>query len=181
MRADKLLCEMNIGSRSQVRALIKKGLVFADGVPVPKPETQVDEKKVRITCRGKEYRYRPMVYYMLNKPSGVVTATWDKHERTVLDLLKEYLQAPEGGGVPKLRLEDHQGLQGLHQTALAGNAEFAGKVAVNTGDGFHGEFLRHDGPPFSLPLYTSGAEKGRPVFRRTSRGALFRGNGHLNR
>lgn len=89
---------MNIGSRSQVRALIKKGLVFADGIPVPKPETQVDENKVRITCRGKEYRYRPMVYYMLNKPSGVVTATWDKHERTVLDLLKEYLQAPEGGG-----------------------------------------------------------------------------------
>lgn len=89
---------MNIGSRSQVKALIRKGLVSADGVPLLKPETQVDEKNVRIVCLGREYRYRPMVYYMMNKPPGVITATCDKRERTVLDIFREYLLTPEGGG-----------------------------------------------------------------------------------
>lgn len=82
---------MNIGSRSQVKELIKKGLVLADGEKVKRPEMQVDERKVQITCKGKEYRYSPYVYYMMNKPPGVVTATSDKRERTVLDLLKEQL------------------------------------------------------------------------------------------
>ncbi len=73
MRIDRLLCEMNIGSRSQVKELIKKGLVLADGEPVKRPEMQVDERKVRITCKGQEYGYSPYVYYMMNKPPGVIT------------------------------------------------------------------------------------------------------------
>ena len=83
---------MNIGSRSQVKELIKKGLVLADGEPVKRPEIQVDERKVRITCKGQEYGYCPYVYYMMNKPPGVITATSDEKERTVLDLLREHLQ-----------------------------------------------------------------------------------------
>lgn len=82
---------MNIGSRSQVKELIKKGLVLADGEPVKRPEMQVDERKVRITCKGQEYGYCPYVYYMMNKPPGVITATSDEKERTVLDLLREHL------------------------------------------------------------------------------------------
>ncbi len=82
---------MNIGSRSQVKELIKKGLVLADGEVVRRPETQVDEGTVRITCKGQEYRYSPYVYYMMNKPPGVITATSDGKEQTVLDLLKEQL------------------------------------------------------------------------------------------
>lgn len=82
---------MNIGSRSQVKELVKKGLVLADGELVRRPETQVDERNVRITCKGQEYRYSPYVYYMMNKPPGVITATLDGKERTVLDLLKEQL------------------------------------------------------------------------------------------
>ena len=91
MRIDKLLCEMNIGSRSEVKAILKKGQILADGVKVSKPETKVDEKTVVITYRGKEYRYKPYVYYMLNKPAGVISATTDERERTVIDILKEYL------------------------------------------------------------------------------------------
>ena len=83
---------MNIGSRSQVKELIKKGLVLADGEPVKRPEIQVDERQVRITCKGQEYGYCPYVYYMMNKPPGVITATSDEKERTVLDLLREHLQ-----------------------------------------------------------------------------------------
>lgn len=91
MRIDKLLCEMNIGSRSQVKELIKKGLVCADGRVVKKPEAHVDENIVVITCQGKVYRYVPYVYYMMNKPSGVITATRDETDRTVLDVLRAEL------------------------------------------------------------------------------------------
>lgn len=82
---------MNIGSRSRVKELIRKGVVFADGHAVKKPDTQVDENAVQIICQGKIYTYRPYVYFMMNKPSGVITATVDTKERTVLDLLKEHL------------------------------------------------------------------------------------------
>lgn len=82
---------MNMGTRSQVKELIKKGMILADGQSVQKPDLQVDEKTVRITCQGKEYVYSPFVYFMLNKPPGVITATVDRKDKTVLDLLKERL------------------------------------------------------------------------------------------
>lgn len=92
---------MNIGSRSQVKELIRKGMVFADGHAVKKPDTQIDETAVQITCQGKTYTYRPYVYFMMNKPPGVITATVDAKEKTVLDLLKERLEEsalPEAAG-----------------------------------------------------------------------------------
>ncbi len=92
MRLDRLLCEMNIGSRSKVKAYITKGQVLVDGVKAVKPEMQVDENTVVIRYCGKEYRYRPYVYYMMNKPPGVVSATFDKKDKTVLDLLRERLR-----------------------------------------------------------------------------------------
>lgn len=104
MRIDRLLCEMNIGTRSQVKELIRKGMVLADGQAVKKPDAQVDEATVRITCQGKDYTYSPYVYFMMNKPPGVITATEDAKEKTVLDLLREQLaegNEPGGlGGVP---------------------------------------------------------------------------------
>ncbi len=102
MRIDRLLCELNIGSRSQVKELLKKGLVSVDGLPVKKADTQVDEHQVVITCQGKEYRYCPYVYYMLNKPAGVVSATKDE-DTTVMDVFKNaYLKQHEGdlSGIP---------------------------------------------------------------------------------
>lgn len=92
MRIDKLLCEMNIGSRSEVKALLKKGQILADGVKICKPETKVNEQIVVISFQGKDYRYRPYVYYMLNKPIDVVSATRDEKDKTVLDLLKAHLE-----------------------------------------------------------------------------------------
>lgn len=92
MRIDKLLCKLNIGSRSRVKELIKKGLVCVDGTVIKKPETQVDENKAVITCAGKTYHYTPYVYYMMNKPAGVITATRDEKEQTVLDVLVRELR-----------------------------------------------------------------------------------------
>ncbi len=93
---------MNIGARSKVKALIKSGQVQIDGKIIRKPETHVDEIRTKIICQGKEYQYRPYIYFMMNKPSGVVTATTDQKERTVLDVLKEQLIAQKGtlAGIP---------------------------------------------------------------------------------
>ena len=103
MRIDKLLCEMNIGSRSEVKGLLKKGQILVNGIQVTKPEAKVDEHSVVVTFKGKEYRYRPYVYYMLNKPAGVVSATTDDYDETVLDLLRKHLLMRNDGeeaGIP---------------------------------------------------------------------------------
>lgn len=88
MRLDKFLCETGFGTRSQVKEMLKKGQVTVNGVAAKKPEQKIDEHKDRITCQGKTASYEKYVYYMLHKPAGVVSATEDKREKTVLDLLK---------------------------------------------------------------------------------------------
>ena len=88
MRLDKFLCETGFGTRSQVKELLKKGQVTVNGVAAKKPEQKIDEHKDQITCQGKTASYEKYVYYMLHKPAGVVSATEDKREKTVLDLLK---------------------------------------------------------------------------------------------
>ena len=58
IRLDKLLVELNIGTRSEVKALLKKGLIFVDGEKATKPEAKVDENSVVISYQGKEYTYK---------------------------------------------------------------------------------------------------------------------------
>lgn len=87
MRLDKLLCDMNKGTRSQIKKDIKAGLVTVNGVKVTKPEFAVHEKTEQICYQGQPCVYEKYVYYMLHKPAGVVSATEDKRERTVIDLL----------------------------------------------------------------------------------------------
>lgn len=106
MRIDKLLCELNIGTRSQVKELLKKGQILADGQVIKKADTKVDENTVTITCMGKSYRYRPYVYYMLNKPAGVVSATRDNTDRTVMDLLAEAYKKSHGNDLAGLPVKD---------------------------------------------------------------------------
>ena len=93
MRLDKLLVELNIGTRSEVKALLKKGLIFVDGQKGMKPEEKVDENKVTISYQGKEYTYKKFSYYVINKPKGVITATEDAHERTIMDVF--YSKCPD--------------------------------------------------------------------------------------
>lgn len=87
MRLDKFLCDMQLGSRSQVRNVIKKGLVSVNGVPVKSPDWKLNEKQDIVAYMGETYTYRQFYYYMLHKPAGVVTATRDRHMTTVMDLL----------------------------------------------------------------------------------------------
>lgn len=89
LRLDKLLCEMKAGTRSQIKKELKQGLVTVNGETVTKPDYKVEEGKDQITYKGKPVRYRKHVYYMLNKPAGVVSATKDDTCRTVTELLKD--------------------------------------------------------------------------------------------
>ena len=87
MRLDKFLCDCNLGTRSQIKKDIKSGLVTVGGEKVLKPEQHIDENKDYICYKGRPCVYEKYVYYMLHKPAGVVSATEDKEEQTVIDLL----------------------------------------------------------------------------------------------
>jgi len=87
MRLDKFLCQMNMGTRSEVKTLIKKGLITVNGHQATSAEQKVNELQDDIVCKGQSLSYRQYVYYMMNKPQGVVSATIDKNDPTVLDLL----------------------------------------------------------------------------------------------
>lgn len=87
MRLDKFLCDCNLGTRSQIKKEIKDGQVSVNGSIVLKPEQKVDEKEDKVYYRGQLCAYEKYVYYMLHKPAGVVSATEDKHDRTVLELM----------------------------------------------------------------------------------------------
>ena len=87
MRLDKLLAEAGTGSRSQVREYVRKGRVTVNGQICKKPEQKVSEERDQICLDGRTVEYACHRYYMLHKPPGVITATEDPHEKTVLDLL----------------------------------------------------------------------------------------------
>lgn len=87
MRLDKYLASVGVGTRSAVKALIRKKTVTVNGVPETSPERRVDSEKDQITCRGETVAYVEYEYYMLHKPAGVVSAVTDARERTVVDLI----------------------------------------------------------------------------------------------
>lgn len=87
MRLDKFLVSMEIGSRSQVKDFIKKGYVKVNGQLIKSSDIKINEHEDLIDFNGQILRYTKYVYYMLHKPSGVVTATQDNHDKTVMELL----------------------------------------------------------------------------------------------
>lgn len=87
MRLDKYLCDMQLGTRSQIREAVKKGLVTVNGGLVKTPDFKLDEKKDTVTYMGEAVAYQTLYYYMLHKPAGYVTATRDGREPTVMELL----------------------------------------------------------------------------------------------
>lgn len=89
MRLDKYLTQAGVGSRSQVKEAIRKGLVSVDGVVERKAERKIDETIQEVCFQGSKISYEKYVYYMLNKPSGCVTATTDRYAKTVMDYLKQ--------------------------------------------------------------------------------------------
>lgn len=88
MRLDKFLCELNIGSRSQVKELIRRGKISVNNTVVKTADLKIDEKKDIVCVQGQTLSYRKFYYYMLNKPAGVVSATQDNLSDTVIGLLR---------------------------------------------------------------------------------------------
>lgn len=89
MRLDKYLSDMKYGTRSSLKKDIKNGLVSVNGVIVRQSEHQVQEGLDEICYRNVPCVYEKYVYYMLYKPAGVISATEDKKEKTVVSLLKD--------------------------------------------------------------------------------------------
>ena len=90
LRLDKMLAHCGYGSRKEVKQLIRKGEVIVNGEIVYDDDLKVDSDKDDIIVFDENVNYQELVYIMLNKPSGVVSATFDFHKQTVIDLVSEY-------------------------------------------------------------------------------------------
>ena len=86
MRLDKYLAEMGAGTRSELKKAVRAGRVTINGVKAKDSSIHVGEDDV-VCMDGKEIKYERFVYYLMNKPAGVISATEDPRERTVLDLI----------------------------------------------------------------------------------------------
>ena len=91
-RLDKFLCDCGVGTRSQVKALLKSGAVTVDGVPEKDNGRKVDPQTQQICLRGERLGKTGRMVVMLNKPEGFVTATEDAKERTVMELLPKEMK-----------------------------------------------------------------------------------------
>lgn len=91
-RLDKLLSSTGLWSRKEVKDLVRQGRVLAEGVPVRRPEEKYDPMTDRIQVDGETVDCAPFVYVVMNKPAGLLSATEDKNQKTVLDLLPQYLR-----------------------------------------------------------------------------------------
>lgn len=90
MRIDKYLADMGVGSRSEIKTLLKKGEVTLNDHRVKAAKTQINPYEDRITVNQKVIAYEPFVYLMLNKPKGVISATKDDRHSTLIDLIHDY-------------------------------------------------------------------------------------------
>lgn len=89
IRLDKYLADMGFGTRSVIKKEIQSGSVSVNGFPVRRPETKIETALDKITFHGNPVAYEKHVYYMLNKPAGVVSATSDRRDTTVVELIKD--------------------------------------------------------------------------------------------
>lgn len=90
MRLDKMLAHSGYGSRKEVKEYIRRGYVMVNGEVVYDDDFKVDEVKDEIIIADMNVNYEKMIYFMLNKPDGYVSATYDPNEPTVLDLIDGY-------------------------------------------------------------------------------------------
>lgn len=87
IRLDKMLGNLGYGTRSGIKSLVRQGAVSVNGKPVKDPGLQIDPALDTVILDGETVRYRDTVYVLLHKPAGVLSATEDARDRTVLDLI----------------------------------------------------------------------------------------------
>ncbi len=89
MRVDKLLSNVGVASRAELKKYCKQGLISVNGKVINNPGVQVDSESDDIGFNGEKIVYREFVYIMLNKPDGYISATFDKYDPIVLDLIDQ--------------------------------------------------------------------------------------------
>jgi len=109
LRIDKIISNLGYGTRKEVKELIKDGGVEIDSIITSNPGQLIDPDASNIKVNGKLINFREFIYLMLNKPQGVISATEDKREKTVIDLLSDDLKVFEPAPVGRLD-KDTEGL-----------------------------------------------------------------------
>lgn len=87
MRLDKFIVAVGAGTRSQVKTMVKAKRLTVNGNLAKRADMKIDEGQDSICLDGQVLEYREFDYLMLNKPAGVISATEDRSQQTVLDLL----------------------------------------------------------------------------------------------
>ena len=93
MRLDKFLTEMGLGTRSEVKKILKTKQITVNGEIVTKPETKVAPENDQISYKGEPVTYCEYEYYLFYKPAGCVTATEDQLHKTVMDYLTDTVRS----------------------------------------------------------------------------------------
>lgn len=101
-RLDKIISNLGYGSRKEIKKIAKKGVIEVDGEIIKDSSVLVDPDKSVIKINGEQVFYREFIYLMMNKPDGVVSATYDSRDETVIDLLEVEHQAFEPFPVGRL-------------------------------------------------------------------------------
>ena len=91
-RLDKIISATGKKSRREVREMVRQGRVLVDGKPAPAADMKIDPQAAVILLDGEPLGYEKFTYVMLHKPAGVLTATEDRRQETVLDLLPPELR-----------------------------------------------------------------------------------------
>jgi len=107
MRLDKYLVACAIGSRTEVKNFLKAGRVTVNGKKEKSAKLQINEETDEICFDGQKLEYEEFVYYMMNKPQGVISATEDPKHKTVLDLLDDLARSKEVFPVGRLDIDTH--------------------------------------------------------------------------
>lgn len=173
MRIDKLLANTGHGSRKDVKKLLKTGKVSVNGNVVKDGKIHVDPEKDTVTLMGEEIMYQEFIYLMMNKPAGVISATTDEREPTVIDLLKpdeQIMQPFPAGRLDKdtegllLLTNDgqlsHQLLSPKKNVPKTYFAVIDGRVTVEDGEAFEEGVTLDDGyetKPARLTILKQGA------------------------
>jgi 16S rRNA pseudouridine516 synthase len=109
LRLDKALAHIGIGSRKEVKQLVRSGGVLVNGTPVTKSDMIIDAAVDAIVVNGESVRYREFIYLLMNKPQGVLSATEDRNDKVIIDLLEPEYAAFEPFPVGRLD-KDTEGL-----------------------------------------------------------------------
>jgi 16S rRNA pseudouridine516 synthase len=174
MRIDKFLSNMGYGSRKEVKILLKSKAVEVNGETVRDPKVHVNEEADDVTVGGERVEYAEFIYLLMNKPPGVISATEDKYDPTVIDLLAEEDRHFEPFPVGRLDKDTEGFLLLTNDGVLAHEllspkkhvdkryyARIEGVVTAEDGDAFERGVALDDGyvtKPAKLHIIKSGPE-----------------------